>query len=51
MSDPGACVVMLTASNAGCDVDRARKAGAVAYVTKDRIADDLVFAILDAAGR
>src|SRR6188472_982054 len=48
---PGACVIMLTGSNAGADVDRSRKAGAVAYVTKDRIADDLVNAILDAAAR
>ena len=48
---PGACVVMLTGSNAGADVDRSRKAGAVAYVTKDRIADDLVDAIRDAASR
>jgi DNA-binding NarL/FixJ family response regulator len=50
-SDPGACVVMLTGSNAGADVDRSRKAGAAAYVTKDRIADDLVDAIRDAASR
>jgi DNA-binding NarL/FixJ family response regulator len=42
---------MLTGSNAGADVDRSRKAGAVAYVTKDRIADDLVNAIRDAAAR
>jgi DNA-binding NarL/FixJ family response regulator len=48
---PGACVVMLTGSNAGGDVDRARKAGAVAYVTKDRIADDLIHAVIDAASR
>jgi DNA-binding NarL/FixJ family response regulator len=48
---PGACVVMLTGSNAGADVDRSRKAGAVAYVTKDRIAADLVDAIVDAAAR
>jgi DNA-binding NarL/FixJ family response regulator len=50
-ADADACVVMLTGSNAGADVDRSRKAGAVAYVTKDRIADDLVGAILDAAAR
>jgi DNA-binding NarL/FixJ family response regulator len=48
---PGACVIMLTGSNAGADVDRSRKAGAVAYVTKDRIADDLVDLIRDAAAR
>jgi DNA-binding NarL/FixJ family response regulator len=50
-ADPKACVVMLTGSNAGGDVDRARKAGAVAYVTKDRIADDLLVAVVDAASR
>jgi len=48
---PGTCVIMLTGSNAGADVDRSRKAGAVAYVTKDRIADDLVDLIRDAAAR
>ena len=48
---PGACVLMLTGSNAAVDVDRSRDAGAVGYVTKDRIASQLVEAIVDAAGR
>jgi DNA-binding NarL/FixJ family response regulator len=40
---------MLTGSNSRTDVDLARKAGAAGYVTKDRIAAELVVAILDAA--
>jgi len=48
---PGACVLMLTGSNAAVDVDRARDAGAAGYVTKDRIASQLVEAIVEAAGR
>ena len=44
-----ACVLMLTGSNASTDVDRARRAGAVGYVTKDRIAAELVEAIVGAA--
>jgi DNA-binding NarL/FixJ family response regulator len=47
----GACVLMLTGSNSSLDVDRARRAGAAAYVTKDRISVDLVDAILELAGR
>ena len=42
----GACVLMLTGSNARLDVDRAREAGAAGYVTKDRIAAELIDAIL-----
>jgi DNA-binding NarL/FixJ family response regulator len=49
--DAGACILMLTGSNAREDVDRARQAGAAGYVTKDRIAAELVNAILDAAAR
>ena len=48
---PGACVLMLTGANAAADVDRARDAGAAGYVTKDRIASQLVEAIVEAAGR
>ena len=44
---PGACVLMLTGSNARTDVDRARQAGAAGYVTKDRIAAELIDAILE----
>jgi DNA-binding NarL/FixJ family response regulator len=45
------CVLMLTGSNARTDVDRARKAGASGYVTKDRIAADLIDAIVEVAAR
>jgi DNA-binding NarL/FixJ family response regulator len=48
---PGACVLMLTGSNVAADVDRARDAGAAGYVTKDRIASQLVEAIVETAGR
>jgi DNA-binding NarL/FixJ family response regulator len=48
---PHACVLMLTGSNARLDVDRARRAGAAGYVTKDRIAAELIRAIRDAANR
>src|SRR3954470_10133102 len=46
-----ACVLMLTGSNAAVDIDRARDAGAAGYVTKDRIASQLVDAIVDVATR
>jgi DNA-binding NarL/FixJ family response regulator len=42
-----ACVLMLTGSNSRTDVDLARKAGAAGYVTKDRIAAELIDAILE----
>ena len=42
-------VVMLTGSSASQDVDRARRVGARAYVTKDAIAARLVDTILEAA--
>jgi DNA-binding NarL/FixJ family response regulator len=45
------CVLMLTGSNAAADVDRSREAGASGYVTKDRIASQLIEAIVEAAGR
>jgi DNA-binding NarL/FixJ family response regulator len=50
-ADRDACILMLTGSNARSDVDRARKAGAAGYVTKDRIAAELVEAILEVAER
>ena len=46
-----ACVLMLTGSNSRADVDLARKAGAAAYVTKDRIAAELVEAIVELVNR
>jgi DNA-binding NarL/FixJ family response regulator len=48
---PTACVLMLTGSNSRLDVDRAREAGAAGYVTKERIAAELVDAILEIAAR
>ncbi|HEY2936439.1 MAG TPA: response regulator transcription factor [Gaiellaceae bacterium] len=44
-------VLMLTGSSARGDVDRARQAGAAGYVTKDRIAAELIDAIVEVAGR
>jgi DNA-binding NarL/FixJ family response regulator len=45
-----ACVLMLTGSNSRTDVARARAAGASAYVTKDRIAAQLIQVIRELAG-
>jgi two-component system, NarL family, response regulator NreC len=42
-----ACILMLTGSNSRKDVDRARTAGAAGYVTKDRIAAELIDAIIE----
>ncbi|MGZ4390052.1 MAG: response regulator [Gaiellaceae bacterium] len=46
---PDARILILTGSDAPADIDAARRAGASGYVTKDRIAAELVQAILDAA--
>jgi DNA-binding NarL/FixJ family response regulator len=46
---PGARVLMLSGSAARQDIAKAREAGAVGYVTKDRIGGDLVDAILEQA--
>jgi DNA-binding NarL/FixJ family response regulator len=48
---PQACILMLTGSNSRTDVDRAREAGAAGYVTKDRIAAELIDAILEVVAR
>src|SRR2546427_12452293 len=48
---PHACILMLTGSNSRTDVDRARGAGAAGYVTKDRIAAELIDAILEVVAR
>jgi DNA-binding NarL/FixJ family response regulator len=48
---PDTSVLILTGSNSRSDVDRARKAGAAGYVTKDRIAAELVDAILEVVTR
>ena len=44
-------VLMLTGSNSRADVDRSRAAGASGYVTKDRIASELVAAIVEVTRR
>jgi NarL family two-component system response regulator LiaR len=43
------CVLMLTGSNSTGDVARSREAGASAYVTKDKIASQLIDAIVELA--
>jgi DNA-binding NarL/FixJ family response regulator len=48
---PETPVLMLTGSNAQADIDKARRAGAVGYVTKDRIAGELLEAIIAAVKR
>jgi two-component system nitrate/nitrite response regulator NarL len=50
-TDGGARILMLTGSNSRSDVDRSRQAGAAGYVTKDRIAAELIDAIVEIAGR
>jgi two-component system nitrate/nitrite response regulator NarL len=49
--DGRACILMLTGSNSRSDVDRARQAGAAGYVTKDRIAAELIDAIVEITAR
>jgi two-component system nitrate/nitrite response regulator NarL len=44
-------VLMLTGSNSRADVDRSREAGAAGYVTKDRIASELLDVILEVTKR
>ena len=50
-SEEGARVLMLTGSNSRADVDRSREAGASGYVTKDRIASELVATIVEVTRR
>jgi DNA-binding NarL/FixJ family response regulator len=47
---PKTKVLMLTASDSTADAIRAREAGAAGYVTKDRIAAELLAAIAETAG-
>jgi DNA-binding NarL/FixJ family response regulator len=44
-------VLMLTGSSSAADVARAREAGAAGYVTKDRIASELLDAIVEVTGK
>jgi DNA-binding NarL/FixJ family response regulator len=50
-ADEGIRVLMLTGSNSRDDVDRSREAGASGYVTKDRIASELVATIVEVTRR
>jgi two-component system nitrate/nitrite response regulator NarL len=50
-TDDDSSILMLTGSNSRADVDRARKAGASGYVTKDRIAAELIDAIIEISER
>ena len=49
--NPNTRVLMLTGSNARADVAKARRAGAAGYVTKDRIAAELIDAIVEVVTR
>lgn len=44
-------VLMLTGSSSSADVARAREAGAEGYVTKDRIASELIDSIVEVSER
>jgi two-component system NarL family response regulator len=46
-----AAVLMLTGSSSSDDVARAREAGAAGYVTKDRIASELIESIVEVSGK
>lgn len=48
---PNASILMLTGSASRADIDRARRAGAAGYVTKDRIAAELLEAIVGVVAR
>ena len=47
---PASQVLMVTGSDSSEDVDAARSAGAAGYVTKDKIAAELIGAIFDLSG-
>jgi two-component system, NarL family, nitrate/nitrite response regulator NarL len=49
--DPNACVLILTGGSSVAEVDEARRAGASGYLTKDRIANDLIAEIRNLGGR
>jgi DNA-binding NarL/FixJ family response regulator len=49
--DGGTSILMLTGSNSRADVDRARQVGVDGYVTKDRIAAELIDAIHEVVQR
>lgn len=49
--DPDACVLILTGGSNVAEIDRARMAGAAKYMTKDRIAGELVDEIRELGSR
>ncbi len=49
--DGNACVLILTGGSSIVEIDDARKAGAAGYITKDRIANELVAEIRNLAAR
>lgn len=49
--NPRACVLILTGGSNIAEIDNARKAGAAGYLTKDRIASDLIAEIRSVAAR
>jgi DNA-binding NarL/FixJ family response regulator len=49
--DPEAQILILTGGTTAGDIDRSRKAGAAVYLTKDRIATELVAEIRRLGGR
>jgi two-component system, NarL family, nitrate/nitrite response regulator NarL len=49
--DPNACILILTGGSNIAEVDKARQAGAAGYLTKDRIAGDLIAEIRNVAAR
>ena len=50
-ADPDACILVLTGGNNPADIDEARKAGAAGYLTKDRIATELIPAVRQLGSR
>jgi DNA-binding NarL/FixJ family response regulator len=46
-----AAVLMLTGSSSSADIARAREAGAEGYVTKDKIASELIDSIVEVSGK
>ena len=49
--DPRACVLILTGGSNVAEIDRARTAGAAKYMTKDRIAGELVTQVRELGSR
>lgn len=49
--DPSACILILTGGSNVTEIDKSRMAGASGYLTKDRIASDLVSEIRELGSR